>query len=174
MKQRIDPLEHANEILTAVKKGVLITAKCGEKVNPMTISWGTLGIQWGKPIFTAFVRGCRYTEPMLEQTGEFTVNIPVGTVDKNILKVCGTQSGKDIDKVATLGLHLEEPAVISAPGIRELPLTLECKVIYTQQQTPECMIDGELLTHYAKDPVTIHDEYHTVYCGEVVAAYIIN
>ena len=48
MKQYIDPFDYANQILKAVKKGVLLTTKAGGKINTMSISWGTLGIQWGK------------------------------------------------------------------------------------------------------------------------------
>lgn len=173
MKRYFDPLEHATQILAGVKSGVLLTACCDGKVNPMAISWGTLGIQWGKVIFTAFVRGSRHTEPMLAKAQEFTVNIPFEPIDRNIIKVCGTQSGRDIDKVEALGLTLVEPDVISTPGIQQLPVTLECKVIYTQQQYPENMLDELIRTHYPADSADIHADYHTVYCGEIVSAYVI-
>ena len=127
MKRMIDPLEHATEILQGVQKGVLLTTKHGDRVNSMTISWGTLGIEWGKPLFTAFVRQHRFTKEFLEATGEFSVNISVGEFDKNIIALCGSKSGRDMDKIAELGLTLEDPEVVAAPGIRELPLTLECK-----------------------------------------------
>lgn len=173
MKRYIDPMEHATQILAGVKAGVLLTTKADGQVNTMTISWGTLGIQWGKVIFTAFVRGCRHTEPMLAKAKEFTVNIPFEPIDRNITKVCGTQSGRDLDKIASLGLTLEEPDVIGVPGIRQLPVTLECKVLYTQQQYPENMIDDHIRTHYPADSQDIHADYHTVYCGEIVSAYVI-
>ena len=38
---------------------------------------------------------------------------------------------QDIDKVKELGPTLEDPDKISVPGIKELPLTLECKIVYT-------------------------------------------
>ena len=75
MKEFISPFDYAHVILNAVKKGVLLTTKDGETVNTMSISWGTLGIQWGLPIFTVFVRGCRHTAKLLDASGEFTVNI---------------------------------------------------------------------------------------------------
>lgn len=53
MKHTINPLEHATEILQGVQKGVLLTTKNKDRVNSMTISWGALGIEWGKPLFTA-------------------------------------------------------------------------------------------------------------------------
>lgn len=173
MKQYIDPFDYAKEIMQALKTGVLITAKADGKVNPMTISWGTMGVEWSKKVFITFVRGCRFTEGLLEKNPEFTVNIPLGNVDKNILKVCGTQSGRDIDKIQTLGLHLEEPDVISVPGIKELPLTLECRVVYAQQQTPDLVKDDHIFTHYPENTADIHADYHTAFYGEIVSAYII-
>ena len=173
MKKHIPVFDYADHILNTLKKGVLLTAKADGKVNTMTISWGTLGIQWGKPIFTAFVRGSRYTSTFLDRNKEFTVNIPYAEVDKEILRICGTKSGRDMDKIRELGLTLEDPEVISVPGIKELALTLECKVLYEQQQEPAFMLDDSIRSHYPADSQDIHADYHTAYYGEIVAAYII-
>lgn len=172
MKRKIDIWEYAGAILSETYKGVLVTTKAGGQVNSMTISWGTLGIEWGKPIYTVFVRESRHTKKMLEENGEFTINVPMGQVDKNILAVCGTKSGRDMDKIKELGLHLEEPETISVPGIRELPLTLECKVIYKQDQDRDAISEDAKAKYYA--PGTANgDDYHTAYYGLITAAYII-
>ena len=134
MKKDINVWEYAGHICEQTGKGILVTTKVGDKVNSMTIGWGTLGIEWGKPIYTVFVRESRFTKEMLEKHPEFTINVPMGEVNKEILKICGTKSGRDMDKIAELGLHLEEGKTVDVPGIRELPLTLECKVIYKQEQ----------------------------------------
>ena len=173
MKEFINPFDYAKEITHALEKGILLTTKAGEQVNTMTIGWGMLGVQWNKPIFIALVRGCRHTYGMLEQNPEFTVNIPLDSVDKNIIRVCGTKSGRDTDKFQELGLTPEAPEVISVPGIRQLPLTLECKVLYKQQQAPEHLLSTEPLKFYQENPVSIRDDYHTAYYGEIVSAYII-
>ena len=173
MKRYVDPFDYAKEILHAVKSGVLVTTKAGEKVNTMSISWGTMGIQWGLPIFTVFVRGCRHTSVMLDENPEFTINIPLEAVDKEIIRFCGTKSGRDTDKIAAMHLELEQPEAISVPGIRQLPLTLECKVIYKQQQYPDCMTDPEPATHYPENSADIHADYHTAYYGQILSAYII-
>ena len=173
MKRRIDAFAYANEILQAIGKGVLMTTKADGQVDTMTIGWGTMGIQWGKPIFIAFVRGCRHTKGMLDKNPEFTVNIPLGEIDPKILTFCGTKSGRDTDKFAALGLHTEDPEVISVPGIRELPLTLECRVVYTQQQVPEAFLSEKFRKIYPADSQNIHDDFHTAFYGEIVSAYII-
>ena len=66
MKKKTDVFEYMGEILNRVKNGVLITSKAGDRVNSMTISWGMVGIEWGKPVFTTFIRENRFTRSLLE------------------------------------------------------------------------------------------------------------
>ena len=173
MKQEIRAFDYAGHICEAMKKGILLTTKVGEKVNTMTIGWGTLGIQWGKPIFIAFVRESRYTKELVEKNGEFTINVPYGQFDKTILSLCGTRSGRDMDKIKELGLHLEEPETIGVPGIKELPLTLECKVIYKQDQDPDAINQENTARYYPRNEEFPEGDYHTAYYGQITAAYII-
>lgn len=173
MKKTVDAFDYAGHICKVMKKGILLTTRVGETVNTMTIGWGTLGIQWNRPIFIAYVRESRYTKQLLEQTGEFTVNIPVGEVDSNILSYCGTKSGRDTDKIRDLGLTTVDSDVVQTPGICQLPLTLECRVIYQQQQDLSCLPQN--ITH--RFYPAVNDEgfrdYHIAYYGEIVNAYLI-
>ena len=174
MKRFISPFDYANVITKALKPaGVLLTAKADGQLNTMTIGWGTLGVQWGRPVFIAFVRGCRHTKGMLDQNPEFTVNIPLGDIDPKILTFCGSKSGRNTDKFSALGLTQEPPEVISVPGIKELPLTLECRVVYSQQQVPEAFLGEAVRKIYPAESQNIHDDFHTAYYGEIVSAYII-
>ena len=177
MKKKIDVMEHASVIMKALSKGVLLTTKAGERVNSMTISWGMLGIEWGKPIFVTVVRESRFTREMLEQNAEFTINAPLDEYDKEILNVCGSKSGRDVDKIKQLNLTLEESEEITVPGIRELPLTLECKVIYRQLQELHGMSKEDMERFYPQhtpdaDELANRDR-HIAFYGEIVAAYII-
>ena len=175
MKQTIQVFDYAADVCSAMKKGILLTTRSQGTVNTMTIGWGMMGIEWGKPIFIAYVRQSRHTRQMLDETGEFTVNIPVGPGDSNILKVCGTRSGRDLDKIAHLGLTLEESDVVKVPGIREFPITLECKVIYRRDQDLSLMKEDLREKYYPQDvdgtdPGRNRD-HHVVYYGEIVNAY---
>ena len=167
MKRKIDAFSYANEILQAVGKGVLMTTKADGQVDTMTIGWGTMGIQWGKPIFIAYVRESRYTKTLVDKNPEFTINVPYGEYDKSILGFCGTKSGRDTDKIKELGLHLEEGETVSVPAIRELPLTLECKVIYKQEQIKEAIAPDALARYYPEG------DFHTAYYGQITDAYIV-
>ena len=173
MKKQINLWEYAGEILEQVGKAALVTTQAEGEVNTMTIGWGTLGTEWAKPIFTVFVRQSRHTKKLLDKNGEFTINVPRKGADvKQIMSVCGTKSGRDMNKIQELGLTLEDPQVISVPGIKELPITLECRVVYKQDQNLDFLDEDKRLRYYA--PGTANDgDYHTAYYGEVLAAYII-
>ena len=173
MKRKINVWEYAPQILENVGKGVLLTTKADGIVDTMTIGWGTLGIQWGKPIFIAFVRESRYTKELLDKNLEFTVNVPFGEFDKSVLGVCGTKSGRDTDKIKELGLTLEEPETVGVPAIRELPLTLECKVIYRQDQDKDAINKENTDRYYPRNEQFPEGDYHTAYYGQILSAYII-
>ena len=177
MKKYIDPFDYCGDICKAMKKGILLTTKAEGQVNTMTIGWGMMGIEWSKPIFMALVRESRHTKSILEKNGEFTINIPYGDFDSKILGFCGTKSGRDTDKISDLGLTLVEPESIDVPGIRELPLTLECKVLYRQEQDLSAIPDEILQRYYPQDVDGSHPgsnrDYHIMYYGEIVSAYII-
>lgn len=177
MKKKIDVFEHMGEILNGVKNGVLITGKADGRVNSMTISWGMVGVEWGKPVFTTFIREHRFTRSLLEKNGEFTVNIPLDDSAKKILGFCGSKSGRDVDKAKEIGLTYEEPEMISVPGVKELPLTLECKVVYKQKQDTAAMTEENREKFYPQDVDSLftgsNKDTHVAYYGEIVNAYVI-
>lgn len=167
-KREIDIRDYAGDIIRALRPGILITTKVGDKVNSMTIGWGTLGVIWERPVFVAYVRQQRYTREMLDQCLEFTINVPVGDFPRRALGVCGSKSGRDMDKIAAAGLTPVEPEVIGVPGLKEFPLTLECRVLYRQEQESDQFNDEITRQFY-----TIETGDHICYYGEIVAAYII-
>ena len=177
MKQEIEVFDYAKEIVSAIPKGVLLTTKNAGKVNMMTIGWGTLGVEWGLPIFVAFVREGRFTREQLDASMEFTINVPYGEFDKRILGYCGTKTGRNTDKAADLNLTLVESELVSAPGIKELPLTLECKVLYRQLQDKAAIPAFIREKMYPEELDSSHSganrDYHVAYYGQIVKAYII-
>ena len=172
--------EYYGQILKTLRRGVAITATADGRVNTMTISWGMLGIEWNRPLFITYVRTGRFTHGLLERNPEFTVNIPVGDYPAQLLKHLGTHSGRNEDKVAALGLHLVPGTEISVPGLAELPLTLECRILYRQLQQADCFLPGNetiLKTCYPQDVPSeatgSNRDFHTAIYGEIVGAHLI-
>ena len=176
MKEKINVTEYAQKITEALPKGILLNTN-GDKFNSMVIGWGALGTVWGVPAFTVYVRQNRYTKAQLDQTGEFTISVPLSGPVPRIAKVCGSLSGHNIDKVMEAGLTLEDSGIIHTPGVKEYPLTLECKVLYAQKQDLSLLPQDIREKMYPQDvdgsyPMANRDA-HTAYIGQIVDAYII-
>lgn len=176
MKEKINVMDYADQITKALPKGILLNTN-GDKFNTMVIGWGHIGILWSLPTFHVYVRQGRYTKPQLDKTGEFTISIPLEKPIPVISQVCGSQSGYQIDKVKEAGLTLEDPEVNHTPGIREYPITIECKILYAQDQDLEKIPEDIRTRMYPQDvpgtnPMANRDA-HTMYVGQILDAYII-
>ncbi len=176
MKEKIKVTDYAKIITEMLPKGILLNTN-GDKFNSMVIGWGNLGTLWGRPTFLVYVRQSRYTKSQLDKTGEFSISSPLEKTMPLISKVCGSMSGRDIDKVKEAGLTLEEPEIIRTPGVREYPLTLECKILYSQDQDLAKIPEDIRERMYPQDvpgtePMANRD-FHTMYVGEIVDAYLI-
>ena len=176
MKEKIELTQWAQKITEALPKGILLNTK-GDKFNAMVIAWGGMGTCWGLPVFTVYVREHRYTKAQLDKTGEFTISVPLEGADPEITRICGLRSGREIDKVSEAHLTLEEPEMIGTPGVKEYPLTLECRILYSQKQELDRLPRDIFEKMYPQDvdwtnPMANQDA-HTMYIGEIVSTYII-
>ena len=176
MKEKINVNDYAQRIAEAIPAGALLNTN-GEKFNAMVIGWGHIGTLWSRPTFHVYVRQSRYTKAQLDKTGEFTISVPLDQPDNQINKICGWQSGRDIDKVKEAGLILEDAQTIHTPGIRQYPLTIECRVLYAQDQDLSRIPEDIRRRMYPQDVPGTHPmanrDCHTMYVGEIVDAYII-
>ena len=176
MKEQIDVFDYSEQILKALRRGILLNTN-GDKFNSMVISWGHFGIIWGEPTFVVYVREHRYTKAQLDKTREFTLSIPLDKPDPLISRVCGSLSGRQVDKAAEANLTLVNAETNNTPAVAEYPLTLECKVLYTQKQELFLIPEDIRRTSYPQDvdssnPLANRDP-HTAYIGKIVNAYII-
>ena len=171
MKESVNVFDYAERIAKALPEGILLNT-CGGRFNSMVIGWGHLGVIWGLPTFTVYVRQSRYTKPLLDQMREFTISVPLeGKLDPEVFRICGTLSGRDVDKAAAAGMTLTEAECIRTPGIREYPLTLECKVLYQQDQLLDALPEAVRQRFYVRGSDA--GDFHTAYIGQIVSAYII-
>ncbi|MBI9099329.1 MAG: flavin reductase family protein [Spirochaetaceae bacterium] len=163
MRKQIDIVTIMPEVLEKLTKlGLLLGS--GTNCNPMTIGWGSYGIMWNKPVFTIMIRPVRHSFTLLEQHGEFTINVPSDDMRKEI-GICGSQSGRDTDKLAECRFTTENSSTISVPAIKECPIHLECRIIFKND-----VIAGSL----PKEVIDLyypHADLHRFYYGEILGAW---
>ena len=127
--QNINAFDHAETILKVLAKGAFLTTAAGGRHNTMTIGWGALGNIWGKPVFTVMVRHSRYTHELIEAHNEFTVSFPLTAAFSKALGLCGSKSGRDMDKFAAAEITPAEGQTVKVPVIKGAGLHLECRKI---------------------------------------------
>lgn len=165
MTESINIFTYSEQILTKLSKGIFLTTAADGKQNTMTIGWGSLGFMWGKPVFTVMVRQSRYSKQLIDANAEFTVSIPMNDSFAAALALCGTKSGRDIDKFAAANLVSVPGKTVNVPIIKGCGLHLECKILDTETMQ-DVNFDKELTAKWYQDK-----DWHTYYTGVITATY---
>ena len=133
---------------------MLVTAGNAEKFNMMTASWGGL----------VFIRPQRYTFDFVERNEGFTLSF-FGEEYRKVLQLCGTKSGREIDKVAETKLTpFATPSGNMA--FEEASLVLDCRKCYTDMIEKGNFIDYETVARWYP-----HEDFHKMYVAEIIGAW---
>jgi len=142
---------------------LLVGTKTSGESNVMTIGWGTVGIVWGKQVFTVLVRPSRYTYEFIEESGAFTVSVPTDEM-RAWTAFCGTKSVREVDKFASHGMTVTPCDGLAAATIDAAPMVYECRVVHHNDVIPAHLApDIEARSYGGSD-------YHRLYYGEILAA----
>jgi flavin reductase (DIM6/NTAB) family NADH-FMN oxidoreductase RutF len=130
--------------------------------NVMTVSWGGLGVIWNKPLAIVLVRPSRFTYTFIEKCETFTLSVFPGEF-KDQLTLCGTRSGRAMDKVKACGFTPIPSASVTAPSFDEAELILECRKTYFTDLDPSHFIAPYIEANYGGR------DYHRMYFGEILS-----
>jgi len=149
---RINPFERFNS------DWALVTAGTPEHYNSMTISWGSMGTIWNKPVISVYVRPDRYTWRFLKENDTFTVSFFPAHCREALSKM-GTLSGRDCDKIAEAGLTPKP--VQGGMTFAEAEQTFVLKKLYMHE------LDYDSVPEAAKRIYQNGIEPHSLIMGEV-------
>lgn len=105
-----------------------VMVSCGdmENSNIITVAWtGILNTNPAKVYIS--VRPERYSYNIIKEKKEFVINL----TNKDLAYAtdwCGVKTGAKVDKFKEMHLTKEECQFVSAPAIKESPVSIECKV----------------------------------------------
>lgn len=164
MFKKVDPKELDFNVFSAIgDQWMLITAGTVEQCNTMTASWGGLGILWSKPVAIAYIRPQRYTKQFVDENEYFTLAFFPEQYRRE-LALCGTKSGRDIDKIKECGFTVAA-AEGGAPYFEQAELVLVCRKQMVMAMDPDAIPAEVKEKHYQGD-------YHHMYWGEIVEALV--
>lgn len=161
--KEISPYKLNDNVFKLIDKDwMLITAGTEENFNTMTASWGHLGIIWNLPIAIAYIRPQRYTFGFANENEYYTLCF-FEEKYRDVLKFCGSRSGRDYDKVKETGLS---PLFTEHGNVyfEEARLVIECEKVYVDDLHKENFLKPEIAAkNYPKD------DFHRFYMGKVVS-----
>jgi len=124
-----------------------VTVKPSGEPNVIALGWAMPTS--GRPLLCVISVGHpRYSHECLTKTPEFVLAFPTEEQYKEALH-CGTNSGRDGDKVTASGFKTRPATKVKPPLLEGCSTNLECRVVST---------------HETGD--------HTLFVGEIVAAHI--
>lgn len=166
MLHKIDPKELTQNPFEMIgTQWMLVTAGTPEHCNTMTASWGGVGVMWGNPVATCYLRPQRYTKEFVDREDYFTLCF-FGEAYRKQLQFCGSKSGRDVDKIKECGFTMQA-ADCGAPYMEEAELVLVCKKQYAQPMDAGYLTEGDAIDQRWYPG---HD-WHTMYIGQIVEAY---
>ena len=149
------------------KEWMLVTAGNKDHFNTMTASWGGIGFLWNKSVVYVFIRPERYTFEFIEKSEYFTLSF-LGEENRAIHKICGSKSGREVDKVKETGL---KPVITEKGNIlfEQGRLSLECRKLYTDIMKEESFIDPSVCKQWYGGA---HGGLHHIYVAEITGAWM--
>ena len=105
-----------------------VMVSCGtmEKSNIITVAWTGI-INTNPAMVYISVRPTRYSYNLIKDQKEFVINLTTKSLTR-ATDWCGVKSGAKVDKFKEMHLTKEECQFVSAPAIKESPVSIECKV----------------------------------------------
>ncbi|MHA1473645.1 MAG: flavin reductase family protein [Promethearchaeota archaeon] len=163
MFQKIKPEDITDNIFQLINVDwTLIAAGDSNKYNMMTASWAGMGNLWNKRVVFTFIRPSRYTYEFTEESDVFSLNF-FEEKYRSVLNLCGSKSGRDIDKMKEPGLTpIEENGCVY---FEEARLVIICKKVYYQDLIPAQFLDPIIDSHYP------NQDHHRMYFGEILSVY---
>lgn len=163
--RKIEATELPGNVIDEVSnKWMLLAAGTESDFNFMTVSWGMMGELWFNPAVTVYVRHSRYTMNYMEKGDLFTLTV-LKPGYRDALKLAGSKSGRDIDKLKESGLTAA--FVDGCPTFEEAAYTIVCKKVYAAEMPQENFLDQDIFNRAYADA-----DYHKMYIGQIVAAYV--
>ncbi len=164
MKKEINARElQANFIKMLSEDWALLTAGTVDSFNTMTVSWGGIGELWNKDVGFVFVRPQRYTYEFIEKNDYFSLSFFGGEFKKE-LGICGSKSGRDIDKMKTTGFNAVD--LENAVDFEQAKITIVMKKLAYQDMKPDGFLDESIMKNYA------NSDFHRIYVGEIVKVLV--
>jgi flavin reductase (DIM6/NTAB) family NADH-FMN oxidoreductase RutF len=147
MKKRVSVSEGLRQL--PIRPVYLLSSGHKGKKNIITI--GMFASFSGKPTLVGVgIAPSRYSFDLIRKSGEYVVN----AVDESLMetvRICGKNSGREVDKFKLAKLTPKKGVKVNAPFIKESPVSIECKVVKEIETGDHVWFIGEVLAAHVRE-----------------------
>jgi flavin reductase (DIM6/NTAB) family NADH-FMN oxidoreductase RutF len=147
MKSRVPVKDGLGKL--PIRPVYLVSCEHSGKKN--IISVGMFAYFSGKPTLVGVgIAPSRFSYELIRKSGAYVVNVAdEGLADA--VRVCGENSGRDVEKFKLAKLTAVPASMVQAPLIEESPLSIECKVVQIIETGDHIWFIGEVLATHVRD-----------------------
>lgn len=139
-----------SELLFPRVTGLVIT--CNSRDEPDIAAFSFLMPISFEPKYVAFaISPRRRTYENLREVDEFVLAIPSKEMISKVW-ICGTKSGREVDKFKLAGLETTKSKSIRPPLVKNIPVQLECKVELMREFGDHWLVVGRALEEHIEAP----------------------
>lgn len=127
-----------------------LVTTCGREGKPNVATFSFIMPVSFEPKYLAFsISAKRYSFKNLEETKEFVLNIPTkDMLDK--VWICGSYSGRDVNKFEKAKLETEKSKVVKPPRIKGCSVQLECKIEFMKEFGDHHIVVGKVVEEHVE------------------------
>ena len=118
------------------------------KPNVMSASF-LMPLSFSPKLLAISVSPLRHTFSNLKEVKEFVVNVCSKDL-KEAAMICGSYSGKEVNKFELANLEIEKAKKVKPPLIKNCPLSLECKIIFMKEFGDHWLVVGEVVEEHLR------------------------
>jgi flavin reductase (DIM6/NTAB) family NADH-FMN oxidoreductase RutF len=130
---------------------VLITCGAGDQANLFSLN-RIASCNAEPPMISISVRPLRASHDLIDQLGEFVVNIPWPDMEP-VSDFVGTTTSRNTDKWRETGLTPLPASIVKPPLLAQCPVSLECQVRHTLRLLSHSLFVAEVVALHADESV---------------------
>jgi flavin reductase (DIM6/NTAB) family NADH-FMN oxidoreductase RutF len=142
-KANLEPLSIAYRLLNPGLV-VLVSTGDGNRDNLFTVAWN-MPVRRDPPMVGILTGKRHHSYPLIEEAGEFGINVPDAALADAVLGCGSTRGGGDVDKFARFGLTRVKAEQIVPPLVAEAVASLECRVCQVVDMGPSTLLVAQIV-----------------------------
>ncbi len=140
----------ANIASVGLNRAIVVSCRDAQgRNNALTVGY-YCNCSFKPPMVMMGIVPSRFSYHMVKETKCFVINVVTKDLE-DVMEYLGSKSGRDEDKLANLGLGVEDGITVNAPVLSDFPVNIECEVVDSIVTGSHEMFVGKITYIHARE-----------------------